>query len=242
MSSDAPNAFTTWSENPCYLTGFAVFWKRYTMLMFLTASFAKWNNRIRECQRLKSFEHHTAITLRISGASQSFLQRLFAIGAKCMIRGSLMRTKVSGVSTGTTRDWHFAGNFYEIFQIPTHFSGLLDELKPRIGPKGVTYFRLDFEVIILFGLTEFKAQLAWKEKVSPRSVSSLRDWHSAFRASKSGEWQPKLVNTLKFTILISGAKQKSCLTPRLSIKLDILLPFLCSCTITLGNTFLVWFL
>ena len=34
----------------------------------------------------------------------------------------------------------------------------------RRGLKG-TYYRLDYDVVLLFGLTEFKAQLVWKEKV-----------------------------------------------------------------------------
>ena len=30
-----------------------------------------------------------------------------------------------------------------------------------------TYYRLDYELVLLFGLTEFKAAVAWKEKASP---------------------------------------------------------------------------
>jgi hypothetical protein len=38
-------------------------------------------------------------------------------------------------------------------------------LNPRKGRQGKTYFRVDYEIVLLFGLTELKAQIAWKENV-----------------------------------------------------------------------------
>jgi hypothetical protein len=41
-------------------------------------------------------------------------------------------------------------------------------LPPLLKPSGEgIYYHLDFEVILLFGLTELKALVAWKENVSP---------------------------------------------------------------------------
>ena len=39
-------------------------------------------------------------------------------------------------------------------------------IQPRRSPGGKVYYALEFEVILLFGLTELKAQIAWKEEVS----------------------------------------------------------------------------
>ncbi|KAF7970807.1 hypothetical protein HWV62_22812 [Athelia sp. TMB] len=47
-------------------------------------------------------------------------------------------------------------------------------LKARKSPEGVLFYQLDFSVVLLFGLTELKAQLAWvengEEKLSPARV------------------------------------------------------------------------
>jgi len=36
---------------------------------------------------------------------------------------------------------------------------------PKKNPSGGTYYRIDYSVILLFGLTELKAQLCWNENV-----------------------------------------------------------------------------
>ncbi|KAL1725504.1 hypothetical protein EV714DRAFT_221153 [Schizophyllum commune] len=41
-----------------------------------------------------------------------------------------------------------------------------DKLKPRRRPDGKTFYQFDFKVILLFGLTELRAQLKWFENVS----------------------------------------------------------------------------
>lgn len=38
-------------------------------------------------------------------------------------------------------------------------------LSPRRGPKGIQFYRQDYSIVLLFGLTELKAQIAWKENV-----------------------------------------------------------------------------
>jgi len=34
-----------------------------------------------------------------------------------------------------------------------------------MGTSGRTYYRMDFEIVLLLGLTELQAQLLWTEKV-----------------------------------------------------------------------------
>lgn len=48
----------------------------------------------------------------------------------------------------------------------------MTKLKGSIQPKknylGANYYTLNFDVVLLFGLTELKAQIAWKQNVSFR--------------------------------------------------------------------------
>ena len=42
-------------------------------------------------------------------------------------------------------------------------SGLLQQ---RWGQDGISYYRLDYSIVLLFGLTEPKAHICWTENVS----------------------------------------------------------------------------
>jgi len=55
------------------------------------------------------------------------------------------------------------GNFYDVFEIRADVSSLVDKLKPSIGKNRSRFFEIEYDIIILFGLTEFKAQFAWME-------------------------------------------------------------------------------
>jgi hypothetical protein len=44
----------------------------------------------------------------------------------------------------------------------------------RHSPYSGSYYNLEFEVVLLFGLTELKAQIAWKENVSARFLFYVR--------------------------------------------------------------------
>ena len=44
-------------------------------------------------------------------------------------------------------------------------SGLVHSLQPQLSPDGVVYYDIDYKVILLFGLTELKAQIKWVHKV-----------------------------------------------------------------------------
>ncbi|KAF9442562.1 hypothetical protein P691DRAFT_810428 [Macrolepiota fuliginosa MF-IS2] len=56
-----------------------------------------------------------------------------------------------------------AGNFCDVFDVHADLSELIKKLEPQAGVGGGHYYRLDYDVIILFGVTEFKAQCAWRE-------------------------------------------------------------------------------
>ncbi|KAF9025402.1 hypothetical protein BDZ89DRAFT_1068282 [Hymenopellis radicata] len=44
-------------------------------------------------------------------------------------------------------------------------SAMASDLKPSTAPSGQKYYELAFDVVLLFGLTELKAQIRWMEKV-----------------------------------------------------------------------------
>ena len=55
--------------------------------------------------------------------------------------------------------------YSQVCTIKVDLSYLVDvQENKKQGPKG-EYYRVDYEVALLFGLTEFKAQLVWQEKV-----------------------------------------------------------------------------
>ncbi|KAF8152735.1 hypothetical protein BJ912DRAFT_1115639 [Pholiota molesta] len=63
-------------------------------------------------------------------------------------------------------------NYSKLCMITADLSHL--NLNPRKGRQGKTYFRVDYEIVLLFGLTELKAQIAWKENgVEKRSPASV---------------------------------------------------------------------
>jgi len=63
-------------------------------------------------------------------------------------------------------------NYTKLCTIDVDLSHL--PLMPRNRAAGGTYFRLDYEIVLLFGLTELKALIAWKENgVERRSTTKI---------------------------------------------------------------------
>lgn len=59
----------------------------------------------------------------------------------------------------------FTANYTKLCTIEIDLSHL--PLTPRAKPNSTgLYYRLDYDIVLLFGLTELKAQVAWKEGVS----------------------------------------------------------------------------
>jgi hypothetical protein len=72
-----------------------------------------------------------------------------------------------------------AEKYFTLCTVHADTSTIAEALKPQRGQSG-TYYRLDFEMILSFGLTELKAQIAWFENVStsfllwyPTSINRL---------------------------------------------------------------------
>ena len=45
---------------------------------------------------------------------------------------------------------------------------------PKTTGEGI-FYRVIYDIILLFGMTEFQAQLAWKENVSRCSIQQISD-------------------------------------------------------------------
>jgi hypothetical protein len=77
--------------------------------------------------------------------------------------------------------------FATLCSIEADTSQMITAMKPRRGRGGVFFYQQEFSVVLLFGLTELKAQISWVEDVSP--LSSLCYWlidHVYCRAKRSG--------------------------------------------------------
>jgi hypothetical protein len=54
-------------------------------------------------------------------------------------------------------------NFPTLCTVSADTSNMANDLRPIFGDVGL-YFEQDFSIVLLFGMTELKAQIAWKEK------------------------------------------------------------------------------
>jgi hypothetical protein len=63
----------------------------------------------------------------------------------------------------------FTYRFLDLFPVLCTVVGdtarLADSLNPKIGLLGRKYYEIDFDVVLLFGRTEFAAQISWLEHV-----------------------------------------------------------------------------
>jgi hypothetical protein len=66
-----------------------------------------------------------------------------------------------------------SASFSTLCRIRADLSELSRTLRPKKSPVDQSnYYQIEFDVIILFGHTELKAQISWKEKVR-NSFSSI---------------------------------------------------------------------
>jgi hypothetical protein len=68
-------------------------------------------------------------------------------------------------------DTHLA-NYAKLCNIEADLSHL--PLTPLRGSQGGTYYRVDYDVVLLFGLTELKAMIAWEEEVCLLLLNPIR--------------------------------------------------------------------
>ena len=62
-------------------------------------------------------------------------------------------------------NYYFAGNYTKLCTIEADLSGVPLLPQPKVAGQG-SFYSVDCDIILLFGLTELKAQLAWQENVS----------------------------------------------------------------------------
>ena len=56
-------------------------------------------------------------------------------------------------------------------------SHISSQLPVGKSPSGASYYIFNFDVVLLFGLTELKAQIAWKKDVGALGLLSARESH-----------------------------------------------------------------
>ena len=66
--------------------------------------------------------------------------------------------------------YYFAGNYTKLCTIEADLSGVPLLPQPKVAGQG-SFYSVDCDIILLFGLTELKAQLAWQENVSRLSYA-----------------------------------------------------------------------
>ncbi|KAL1743095.1 hypothetical protein HDZ31DRAFT_41741 [Schizophyllum fasciatum] len=60
------------------------------------------------------------------------------------------------------------GNFSVLCMVTADVTSAVEQLELRHRPDGRSYYQFDFDVVLLFGLTEMKAQIKWVENVRRR--------------------------------------------------------------------------
>jgi hypothetical protein len=81
--------------------------------------------------------------------------------------------------------------FGVVCEVVVDLKSLAPTLVPRTGQDGQQYYRFDFTIELLFGLTEHKAQVCWKENVRhfPMHMRLLVIDHPCYRAGRNGAYE-----------------------------------------------------
>lgn len=66
--------------------------------------------------------------------------------------------------------WSISAYFSTLCTIRVDLSAAKKDLVMKQAASGQVYYQLDYDVIVLFGLTELQAQLGWKTKVSYEAI------------------------------------------------------------------------
>ena len=96
-----------------------------------------------------------------------------------------------------------ADNYTKLCTIEADLSRVPLLPQPKATGKG-SFYKVDYEIILLFGMTELKAQIAWKEK-----VSDLHIWFNptdiglilpvVFREKRNGKFLKKGIVSIEFS-------------------------------------------
>lgn len=68
-------------------------------------------------------------------------------------------------------------HFVDLCEVTADVTNLKSSIQPRTNNRGAKYYTVAYEVVLLFGLTELKAQIAWTQNVSHRF--SLKYCHAS---------------------------------------------------------------
>jgi hypothetical protein len=86
-------------------------------------------------------------------------------------------------------------NYTTLCSVDVNLSALPRIRLPKSGQEGGFYYQANFDIVLLFGLTELKAQVAWMERVRSLSMRMLENkrllikfatYLSLYRVSKKG--------------------------------------------------------
>lgn len=97
-----------------------------------------------------------------------------------MLQGSVSEPGMGGhptrfvmllISIRSNYDHCLAEMFSTLCTVVADTSKVAKTLPAKRGVNGARYYRQDFKVILLFGLTELKAQISWVEDVSQIAVT-----------------------------------------------------------------------
>ena len=58
--------------------------------------------------------------------------------------------------------------FPDLCEVTADITKLKGSIRPQTNRRGTKFFVVEFDVVLLFGLTELKAQIAWTRNVSRR--------------------------------------------------------------------------
>ena len=61
--------------------------------------------------------------------------------------------------------------FSPLCTVKANMSPMVKALKPQRGAGGVVYYQQNYDIVLLFGLTELRAQMSWMENV--RCISTF---------------------------------------------------------------------
>jgi len=66
----------------------------------------------------------------------------------------------------TSRELVNIDNYTKLCKVAVDLSRLPVTCKRKVSGEG-TYYNVEYDIVLLFGLTELQAMVAWKENVSP---------------------------------------------------------------------------
>ena len=77
-----------------------------------------------------------------------------------------------------TDEWSLnIARFTTLCDVTANTSKITRTLLPQTAPDGSAYYEMEYDVILLFGLTELKAQISWVHQVGPVTVLN-KPYHS----------------------------------------------------------------